>query len=239
MVPIGRVPIDPDWSCSTVCGPWAADLETSVHCVEHHPAAGAGFKNPVSCKTLCDLAQSPGLLYVFVQFWVFFKASKGLLEAVAACRIRRPRRGQQACGVCAWLSDCLPWGLQTCSLDLHPPCRIVVSSPPRRSMGSPEGPRGFQGDTGCAGSRRELPGPFQGQIPARKNITSGLNRLLSQPFWPILIQSGAVVPPSLMEPLKPQKNVKNQIKTAILGPGGHGGPMGPREWVAIPKRHVM
>ena len=51
-------------------------------------------------------------------------------------------------------------------------------------------PGGFQGVLRAAGT-------FSGQIPARKNIKSGLNRFLSQPFWPILIQSGAVVPPGL------------------------------------------
>ena len=73
-------------------------------------------------------------------------------------------------------------------------------------------PGGFQGVLGAAGS-------FRGQIPARKNIESGLNRLLSQPYGPLLIQSGAVVPPGLWGPLGPPKTAKNQIKTVILGPG--------------------
>ena len=62
-------------------------------------------------------------------------------------------------------------------------------------------PGGFQGVLGAAGT-------ISGQIPARKNIKSGLNRLLSQPYGPLLIQSGAVVPPGLWGPLGPQKRQK-------------------------------
>ena len=63
---------------------------------------------------------------------------------------------------------------------------------------------------------------FRGRIPGRKKIESGLNRLLSQPFVPILIQRGAVVAPGLWGPLAPQK-VKKSNKSVIFGAlGPHG-----------------